>query len=246
MESYAALDPYSKPALAFERHINSIGPQSSTFKFGIPPQEALAVCSAPTRRLFNDTVSKLRALGGVLTPINWSPFQKAGELLYEGTFVSQRLASLPDDFLEKNRAGLHPVTAQLMDAVTQRKSSAVDAYRDLQAKALYTRQVEDVFAYSAQGIDMLVVPTTPTHWRIDEVLEDPIGKNSVLGEFTHCGNVLDLRGVAVPAGEHLIRELNGREEDEGVLPFSVTFLSGSRLDAEMLEIARRFEESVCG
>ncbi|KAJ5061981.1 amidase signature domain-containing protein [Bipolaris maydis] len=246
LESYDPLDPYSKPALAFERHINSIGPQSSTFKFGIPPQEALGVCSAPTRRLFNATVSKLQALGGVLTPINWSPFHKAGELLYEGTFVSERLASLPDDFLDKNRGGLHPVTAQLMDAVLQRKSSAVDAYRDLQAKALYTRQAEDVFAYSAHGIDVLVVPTTPTHWRIDEVLQDPIRKNSALGEFTHCGNVLDLCGVAVPAGEYPVRELSGREEDEGILPFSVTFLSGSRLDAEMLEIARRFEESVRG
>jgi hypothetical protein len=37
--------------------------------------------------------------------------------------------------------------------------------------------------------------------------------------------------------------LSGKNE-EGVLPFSVTFLSGSRLDAEMLEIARRFEESM--
>ncbi|EUC39137.1 hypothetical protein COCCADRAFT_31864 [Bipolaris zeicola 26-R-13] len=247
LESYDPLDPYSKPALlAFERHINSTGPQSSTFKFGIPPQEALAVCSAPTRRLFNATVSKLQSLGGILTPIPWSPFQKAGNLLYEGTFVSERLASLPNDFLEKNRERLHPVTAQLMDAVTQRKSTAVDAYRDLQAKTLYTRQAEDVFAYAAHGIDVLVVPTTPTHWRIDEVLEDPIAKNSVLGEFTHCGNVLDLCGVAVPAGTYPVGELSGKEEDEGVLPFSVTFLSGSRLDAEMLEIARRFEESMCG
>jgi hypothetical protein len=37
--------------------------------------------------------------------------------------------------------------------------------------------------------------------------------------------------------------LSGKEED-GSLPFSVTFLSGSRLDAEMLEIARRFEVSM--
>jgi Asp-tRNA(Asn)/Glu-tRNA(Gln) amidotransferase A subunit family amidase len=65
-----------------------------------------------------------------------------------------------------------------------------------------------------------------------------------LGEFTHCGNVLDLCGVAVPAGTYPVKELSGKEEDGGVLPFSVTFLSGSRLDAEMLEIARRFEESM--
>lgn len=242
LESHDPLDPYAKPQIAFERHINSIGPQARTFKFGIPPPEALSICSLPARRMFNETISTLQKLGGVLTPIDWSPFQKAGQLLYDGTFVSERLASLPDDFMEKNRSALHPVIAQLMDAVVNRKSSAVDAYRDIQAKVLYTRQAEQVFAYSAAGVDVVVVPTTPTHWRIDEVIADPIKKNSVLGEFTHFGNVLDLCAVSVPAGTYPVSELSGKEED-GVLPFSVTFLSGSRLDAEMLEIARRFEEN---
>jgi hypothetical protein len=50
--------------------------------------------------------------------------------------------------------------------------------------------------------------------------------------------------VAVPAGTYPVKELSGKEDDGGVLPFSVTFLSGSRLDAEMLEIARRFEEGM--
>lgn len=244
LEGYDALDPYAKPELPFERHVNSIGLASRSFRFGIPPPEALALCSAPTRRMFNNTISKLQALGGVLTPINWTPFHEAGQLLYDGTFVSERLASLPDDFLAKHRAALHPVTAQLMDAVAARKSSAVDAYRDLQAQARHTRDAEAVFAYSSTGVHVVVVPTTPTHWRIDEVLADPIAKNSVLGAFTHCGNVLDLCGVAVPAGTYPVAELSGHEQDEGELPFSVTFLSGSRLDAEMLEVARRLEESV--
>lgn len=244
LEDSDPLDPYSKPAIAFERHINSIGPQSRSFKFGIPPPEALSICALPIRRKFNETVAKLQKLDGILTPIDWSPFQKAGQLLYDGTFVSERLASLPDDFLSKNRSALHPVILSLMDAVVSRGSSAVQAYRDLQAKALYTRQAESVFAYSASGIDVLVVPTSPTHWTIEEVLADPIKKNSHLGEFTHFGNVLDLCGVAVPAGTYPIKELSGREEDEGMLPFSVTFLAGSRLDAEMLEVARRFEEGV--
>ncbi|KAH8732312.1 amidase signature domain-containing protein [Phaeosphaeriaceae sp. PMI808] len=245
LEGHDPLDPYAKPSIGFERHVDSIGPQAQAFRFGIPPPEALAICSRPARRKFNETVARLQKIGGVITPIDWSPFHKAGQLLYDGTFVSERLASLPDNFLERNRSALHPVIAELMDAVVNRRSSAVDAYRDLQAKVLYTRQAEQVFAYSATGVDVVVVPTTPTHWTIDEVLADPIKKNSVLGEFTHCGNVLDLCGVAVPAGTYPVSELSEKDEG-GNLPFSVTFLGGSRQDAEMLEIARRFEESMGG
>jgi Asp-tRNA(Asn)/Glu-tRNA(Gln) amidotransferase A subunit family amidase len=131
--------------------------------------------------MFHESIKQLQSIGGVLTPIDFSPFEKAGRLLYDGTFVSERLASLPDDWLEKNRDHLHPVILELFDDVVARNSTAVQAYRDMQAKALYTRQAEDVFGYTAKGIDVLVVPTTTTHWTTKELLADPIKKNAALG-----------------------------------------------------------------
>ncbi|KAL8837683.1 MAG: hypothetical protein Q9170_002444 [Blastenia crenularia] len=229
-------DRYSKTSAPIQRHVNSTGPQATSFKFGIPPPEALAICNPEYRRLFNDAVRRLQGMGGSLIPIDWSPFEKAGKLLYEGSFVCERLATLPDDWLDKNRHHLHPVIREIFEGVVARHSTAVDAYRDLQAKALYTRRAERVFAYGSSGVDVVVVPTAPAHFTVEEVLADPVAMNSVLGEFTHFGNVLDLCAVAVPAGTYEV----GRK----VLPFSVTFLGGSRLDAETLEIARRFEESV--
>ena len=195
--------------------------------------------------MFNETVSRLQKLGGQLLPIQWSPFEKAGKLLYGGTFVSERLASLPDDWLDKNREHLHPVIREIFELAVARNSTAVEAYRDLQAKALYTRQAEEVFAYSSSGVDVVVVPTAPTHFTVEEVLADPITRNSILGEFTHFGNVLDLCAVAVPAGTYPTSELSGKH-GQAALPFSVTFLGGSRSDAETLEIARRFEEAMKG
>jgi hypothetical protein len=41
-----------------------------------------------------------------------------------------------------------------------------------------------------------------------------------------------------------VSELSGKEDDKGTLPFSITFLGGSMLDAETLEIAKRFQESL--
>jgi len=180
-EAHDPRDRYAKPTLAVDRHVNSIGPQARAFRFGIPPPSALAVCAPVYRRKFHEAVRALQAVGGTLTAIDWAPFEKAGRLLYDGTFVSERLASLPDDWLDRNREHLHPVIAELFGRVVARQSTAVQAYRDLQDKALYTRQAEHVFEYSAKGVDVVVVPTTPTHWTIEQVLADPIGKNSVLG-----------------------------------------------------------------
>jgi Asp-tRNA(Asn)/Glu-tRNA(Gln) amidotransferase A subunit family amidase len=192
-------------------------------------------------------------MGGKLQPINWEPFEKAGKLLYDGTFVFERLASIPDlpgsggldaaTWFEKHKGDLHPVIAELVTAVMQRKTTAMDVFRDLQAQRRCTALVQNVvFTQAASGVDVVVLPTAPTHWTIEEVKDDPIAKNSVLGVFTHCGNVLDLCAVACPAGTFQASELGG----EGVLPFGVMFLGGTGGDCEALEIAMRFEQVVRG
>jgi allophanate hydrolase len=135
-EGYDASDRYAKPSPPIARHVNSIGPQAKSFNFGIPSPEALAICSPAYRKLFNEAVQTLQSIGGELVEVDWAPFEKAGKLLYDGTFVSERLASLPDGWLEDNRKHLHPVIVEIFDNVVKRNSTAVHAYRDLQARAL--------------------------------------------------------------------------------------------------------------
>lgn len=244
--SFDEEDRYAKTSSPVQRHINSIGIEAASFTFGIPPPEALHICNPVYRRKFMEVVQQVQQLGGRLKPIDWAPFEKAGKLLYEGSFVCERLAGLPDNWLVDNRSNLHPVIESIFSSVTARKSTAVDAYRDLQVKALYTRQAEKVFEYSTAGVDVVIVPTAPTHWTVEEVLADPIARNSMLGEFTHFGNVLDLCAVAVPAGTYQVQELCEVDNMQGELPFGVTFLGGSRMDAETLNIADRFDRLLKG
>jgi Asp-tRNA(Asn)/Glu-tRNA(Gln) amidotransferase A subunit family amidase len=92
---------------------------------------------------------------------------------------------------------------------------------------------------------LLVVPTTPKHWRVDEVLADPIATNSLLGTFTHFGNVLDLNGISVPTSTYSSSELNSiYGGKESILPFAITLIGGSQTDNEVLELARRFEQFI--
>ena len=234
---YDEADPYARTCAPMQRHINSIGPQAISFRFGVPPPEVLGLCSPDYRRLFDAAVQALTRLGGHLCEIDWTPFEKAGKLLYEGTFVCERLANLPDDWLDRHRSELHPVTESIFLKASKSGRSAVDAFRDLQSKALYTRQVEKIFEYTATGVDVVVVPTAPTHWTVDEVLKDPIATNNALGEFAYCANIVDVCAIAVPAGFYEVENPGGTNVR---LPFSITFLGGTQMDVELLEIADRY------
>jgi allophanate hydrolase len=135
-KGYDENDSHAKTTLPLISNASSLGPETGAFTFGIPPVKALSVCSPVYRRLFNEAVVKLQRMGGVLVDTEWTPFYKGGQLLYDGTFVSERLASLPPGWLEKHRADLHPVILTIFENVLARNSTAVEAYRDLHDKAL--------------------------------------------------------------------------------------------------------------
>ena len=239
--AYDEADAYARISAPMQRHINSIGPQATSFRFGVPPPETLGICSPDYRRLFDEAVQALKGLGGQVCQIDRTPFEKAGKLLYERTFVCERLANLPDDWLDRHLSVLHPVTESIFSKALSSGRSAVDAFRDLQSQALYTRQVEKIFEYTATGVDVVVVPTAPIHWTVDEVLKDPIATNSALGEFSYCANIVDLCAIAVPAGFYNAESLGDADVR---LPFSVTFLGGTRMDAELLQIADRYFHAI--
>lgn len=244
IETFDPRDPYAKPPLCKAlRPVHSIGPQATTFRFGIPPPEALSVLSPAYHRLFLKTVGKLQSLGGQLRQIDYSPFEAAGNLLYDGSFVCERLASLPspaDQWLAKTAPHLKPVITDIFTAVLARKAGPADVYRDLQTQARLTALVRNTtFSAGEGGVDVVVLPTAPTHFTIEEMEADPIRKNSFLGTFTHSGNVLDLCAVACPADTYEAGELV--EGAEGKLPFGVMFLGVGGSDADVLEVARRFE-----
>lgn len=80
---------------------------------------------------------------------------------------------------------MHPVVASIFAASSG--FSAVRAYQDLFLLAAYKRRVELEF----EKADVLVVPSTVTHWKVVEVDEDPLGRNKILGSFTHFVNLVE-------------------------------------------------------
>lgn len=211
------------------------------FKFGIPPASALEVCSPEYRHLFEQCVQTLKQ-EGTLVDMYWEPFQGANDLLYNGSFVSERLTILPDGWFDKNKQSLHPVTRQVFEIAQARNSTAVDVFKDLHKQARCKREVEDILTYDEEKdeLTVMIVPTAPFHPTIQEVASDPIKLNTALGAFAHFANVLDLTGIATPCGDYGIEEtVDGRQLR---LPFGITILAGAGLDAALLGVAARLEE----
>jgi Asp-tRNA(Asn)/Glu-tRNA(Gln) amidotransferase A subunit family amidase len=143
----------------------------------------------------------------------------AGSLLYQGPWVAERLVEF-GDFLATRPESIHPVVREIFRS--GEKYTAVDAFAALQ-------RLQELKAEAARvwrDIDVLVVPTIGTTFTVDEVLARPIDCNTMLGHYTHFGNLLDLLGVAVPVGT----TADGR-------PFSAMLLGGALTDDTVLQLA---------
>lgn len=78
------------------------------------------------------------------------------------------------------------------------------------------------------------MPTAPTTYRVSEEMAEPLKLNSRLGTYTNFMNLLDLCGIAVPAGFRETGPLKG-------LPFGVTLAAPAFADMRIARFASAFE-----
>jgi allophanate hydrolase len=154
-----------------------------------------------------------------IVDVSLEPFLAAGALLYQGPWVAERLVEF-GDFLNERPESIHPVVRDILRS--GEKYTAVDAFAALQRLQELKAQVGRLW----QTMDVLVVPTIGTTFTVDEVLARPIDCNTMLGHYTHFGNLLDLLGVAVPLGV----AADGR-------PFSAMLLGAALSDDTVLQLA---------
>jgi Asp-tRNA(Asn)/Glu-tRNA(Gln) amidotransferase A subunit family amidase len=160
-------------------------------------------------------LQRLRAMGGTPVEIDFTPLREAQAILYDGPWIAERTTWLAPA-IERYGEHLHPVTRQILASGNQ--YSACDLFRAQHRLAQIKQFVRTTF----KGIDVLVVPSTPTTFSKAQVLADPIALNSKLGIYTNFVNLLGMCGVAVP---------NGFRGDG--LPQGITFLAPELCDARV-------------
>jgi allophanate hydrolase len=77
-----------------------------------------------------------------------------------------------------------------------RRWSAVELFRAQHRLAELRRRTAELFT----RIDVLVLPTIPTTFTLDEIAAEPVARNLVLGRYTQFVNLLDLAAVTIPNG----------------------------------------------
>lgn len=222
VSAFDPADPYSRPAPAASAF-------SAAFRFGIPrPDQLEFFGDREAAALYAASVERLRALGGVAVEIDYAPFRDTADLLYSGPWVAERLAAITP-FAQEHPEALHPVTAGIITAAS--RFSAVDTFR-----AFYRlEELRRATAPTWDKIDVLLLPTTPTIYTHADLAAEPVLNNTRLGTYTNFVNLLDLCGVAVPAGFRA----------DG-LPLGVTLLSPAFTDAAVLALGARLHAALGG
>lgn len=211
-------DPYSRSIVLASR------PFPPAFRFGVPHRleffgDALAQAA------FGQAQDQLRALGGTAVAIDYAPLAEAADLLYESALVAERYAAVREFFDAHEDKVMEPVRSIIAGGRRYEAADLCDAQTRLRALAQRA-------APMWEQIDVLLVPTAPTHFTIAQMRADPVTLNRQLGAYTNFVNLLDYAALSVPSS---IRP-------DG-LPFGITLIGPCASDWQLAELGQRYHHA---
>jgi len=181
-------DPWQRKAPTGNR------PLPEQFRFGIPADEQLDFDGDEgARALFAESIRQLESLGGERVTVDFQPFLDAASLLYEGPWVAERyLATSP--LIQEQPNALLAVTRGVISQGAN--GSATDAFQAQYRLKALKNKADRVW----EQVDVMLTPTTPTIYTIDQLKQEPVARNSRLGTYTNFMNLLDYSAISVPSG----------------------------------------------
>jgi allophanate hydrolase len=213
-----AKDPYSRKLKLADR------PFPAAFRFGVPDRleffgDELA------KSAFQQAIQKLRELGGTAVTIDYAPLAQSAALLYESALVAERYAAIRSFFDGRENEVIEPVRSIIGGGCGFSAADLCEAQTKLRALG----QVADAMW---DRIDVLLVPTAPTHYTIAQMQADPITLNRNLGAYTNFVNLLDYAALSVPSSMR----------PDG-LPFGITLIGPCASDWQLAELGQRYHHA---
>lgn len=189
---------------------------SSEVTVGIPQNPLLF--SSSYKEAFMRAVDNVEALGWRAIPIDMTPLFEIAKELYDGPWVAERYAAIEEHI----HSSPSSIDSNVLSVINKSKAfSAVQAFKSLYEIKFRAVEANAIF----QSIDALLVPTAPEHPTIQDIQNDPIGRNASLGTYTNFVNLLGWSALALPSGF--------TEEEK---PFGVTLIAPGGHDFSLLEL----------
>ncbi|MES9861227.1 MAG: allophanate hydrolase [Candidatus Thiodiazotropha sp. LLP2] len=224
-EGYDPEDAYSR-SNPFHNQKRSFGERRGSIKVGVIPDKQLNFFNDPVyQQAYQTTLEQLTKYGVEFVELDYQPFDEAAKLLYEGPWVAERyIATQP--LIDESPESIFPVVREII--APGRSLKATDLF-----KAQYRLNVlKKICDKQLAGVDCLLTPTAGTCFTIEQMLDEPILRNSQLGYYTNFMNLLDLSSIAVPT----------QITSDGI-PFGITLVGSAFADRALLSIANRLHKN---
>ena len=199
-------------------------PFGKSFRFGIP-EHLEFFGDELSRSEFDRAVKRLVSLGGIAVPFDYAPFARAAALLYESALVAERYSAIRSFFDAQPDQVIEPVRSIIARG---QQYTAADVFE----AQLSLKQIAQEVAPLWDRIDLMVVPTAPTHYTVSQMLEDPVALNRNLGFYTNFVNLLDYAALSVPSSLR----------PDG-LPFGITLIGPCASDWALAELGQRYHQA---
>ncbi|MDQ7746586.1 allophanate hydrolase [Hydrogenophaga pseudoflava] len=213
-----AVDPYSRTLSLAST------PFGARFRFGLPASPEFFGDEA-ARAAFDEAVQRLKDLGGEAVPVDFGVFTACADMLYGSALVAQRYEAIRGFFDAHEEELIEPVRSIVGAG---RPYSAADLVAAQTRLAALAQQAEPLW----RGLDLMVVPTAPTHPTIEAMLADPVVLNRQLGAYTNFVNLLDYAALSVPSSFRT----------DG-LPFGITLIGRCGSDWQLAELGQRYHHA---
>lgn len=207
------LDPYSRD-LALDT-----SPLPSVFRFGVPSTLEFFGDQA-AEQAYTQAIERMTAMGGTRVTVDYTPLAKAAALLYESALVAERYAAIRPFFDAHEDQVIEPVRSIIAKGRQYNAADLFDAQTRLHD---YGQQAAAMWG----TIDVLLVPTAPTHYTIAAMQADPVALNRNLGAYTNFVNLLDYAALSVPSAVRA----------DG-LPFGITLIGPCGSDWQLADLGQ--------
>ncbi len=181
------------PADAYSRPVRNVT---------LPARPRVGILLPAEREFFGDAEAAARyeaalaqaaALGWEPVEITYAPFREIAAMLYGSAFAAERVTAIKP-FFESKPDAIDPTVRRILERGA--KYSAADLFADMHRLA----GLKILAGAEMVKVDILLLPTAPTSFTVDEMEADPLEANAKLGLYTNFVNFMDLSAIALPAG----------------------------------------------